>query len=49
MKIREEVFRTIIDCFKQHGADTIDTPIIELTVIILIYFICLLTVLSRHC
>ena len=32
MKIREEVFRTITDCFKQHGANTIDTPAMELTV-----------------
>ncbi len=32
MKIREEVFRTIINCFKKHGADTIDTPVIESTV-----------------
>jgi histidyl-tRNA synthetase len=32
MKIREEVFRTIIDCFKQHGASTIDTPVMEQTV-----------------
>ena len=32
MKIREDVFRTIVDCFKQHGADTIDTPVIESTV-----------------
>ena len=32
MKIREQVFRTITDCFKQHGASTIDTPAIELTV-----------------
>ncbi|CAF2701556.1 unnamed protein product [Rotaria sp. Silwood2] len=31
MKIREQVFRIIIDCFKQHGAETIDTPVIELT------------------
>lgn len=32
MKIREGVFKIIIDCFKQHGAETIDTPVIELTV-----------------
>jgi len=31
MKIREEVFKIITDCFKQHGAETIDTPIMELT------------------
>ncbi|CAF3340770.1 unnamed protein product [Rotaria sp. Silwood1] len=31
MKIREEVFRIITDCFKQHGAETIDTPVMELT------------------
>ncbi len=32
MKVREEVFKIITDCFKQHGAETIDTPVIELTV-----------------
>ena len=32
MKIREDVFRNIIDSFKQHGATTIDTPVMELTV-----------------
>ena len=32
MKIREDVFRTIVDCFKQHGASNIDTPVIETTV-----------------
>lgn len=32
MKIRENVFKIITDCFKQHGAETIDTPVIELTV-----------------
>lgn len=32
MKIREDVFRTIIECFKQHGAANIDTPVIETTV-----------------
>ncbi|CAF0909089.1 unnamed protein product [Adineta steineri] len=31
MKIREQVFKTITDCFKQHGAETIDTPVMELT------------------
>ncbi|CAF5145425.1 unnamed protein product, partial [Rotaria magnacalcarata] len=31
MKIREEVFRIITDIFKQHGAETIDTPVMELT------------------
>jgi histidyl-tRNA synthetase len=34
MKIREQVFQIITDCFKQHGAETIDTPVIELTVCI---------------
>ncbi|CAF3512462.1 unnamed protein product [Rotaria sordida] len=34
MKIREEVFHTIINCFKQHGANTIDTPVIELTTLL---------------
>lgn len=32
MKVREDVFRVITDCFKLHGAETIDTPVIELTV-----------------
>ncbi|OWA50380.1 Histidine--tRNA ligase, cytoplasmic [Hypsibius exemplaris] len=30
MAIREKVFRTIIDCFEMHGAETIDTPVFEL-------------------
>ena len=32
MAIREVVFKKIIDCFKQHGAETIDTPVFELKV-----------------
>ena len=34
MKIREEVFKTITDCFKQHGAETIDTPVMEITTLL---------------
>ncbi|XP_029656953.2 histidine--tRNA ligase [Octopus sinensis] len=30
MTIRENVFATIIECFKRHGAETIDTPVFEL-------------------
>jgi len=30
MVIRENAFKKIIDCFKRHGAETIDTPIFEL-------------------
>ncbi|XP_067900185.1 histidine--tRNA ligase, cytoplasmic-like [Heterodontus francisci] len=30
MAIREKVFTTITDCFKRHGAETIDTPVFEL-------------------
>jgi len=30
MTIREKVFKDITDCFKRHGAVTIDTPIFEL-------------------
>ena len=30
MAIREGVFKTIVDCFKRHGAETIDTPVFEL-------------------
>ncbi|XP_053388457.1 histidine--tRNA ligase-like [Mercenaria mercenaria] len=30
MSIREGVFKTIISCFKRHGAETIDTPVFEL-------------------
>ncbi|XP_067900183.1 histidine--tRNA ligase, cytoplasmic-like isoform X2 [Heterodontus francisci] len=30
MAIREKVFSTITDCFKRHGAETIDTPVFEL-------------------
>jgi hypothetical protein len=32
MTIREKVFKTIIDCFKRHGAVTIETPVFELKV-----------------
>lgn len=32
MAIREKVFSTIINCFKRHGAEVIDTPVFELTV-----------------
>ncbi|XP_025071889.1 histidine--tRNA ligase, cytoplasmic-like isoform X3 [Alligator sinensis] len=31
MAIREKVFSTIINCFKRHGAEVIDTPVFELT------------------
>ncbi|XP_077983585.1 histidine--tRNA ligase, cytoplasmic-like isoform X2 [Glandiceps talaboti] len=30
MAIREGVFTTITECFKRHGAETIDTPVFEL-------------------
>ncbi|XP_022091557.1 histidine--tRNA ligase, cytoplasmic-like isoform X2 [Acanthaster planci] len=30
MAIREGVFKTIVDSFKRHGAETIDTPVFEL-------------------
>ncbi|XP_075437303.1 histidine--tRNA ligase, cytoplasmic-like [Ascaphus truei] len=30
MAIREMVFNTIINCFKRHGAENIDTPVFEL-------------------
>ncbi|XP_064607651.1 histidine--tRNA ligase-like isoform X2 [Liolophura sinensis] len=30
MAIREGVFKTIVECFKRHGAETIDTPVFEL-------------------
>lgn len=29
MAVRESVFNTIIECFKLHGAVTIDTPVFE--------------------
>lgn len=32
MSIREGAFKTIIGCFKRHGAETIDTPVFELRV-----------------
>ena len=32
MAIREKVFSCIINCFKRHGAGTIDTPVFELKV-----------------
>ncbi|XP_075458082.1 histidine--tRNA ligase, cytoplasmic-like isoform X1 [Ascaphus truei] len=30
MAIRERVFRTVVNCFKRHGAENIDTPVFEL-------------------
>ena len=30
MSIREKVFSIVIDTFKRHGAETIDTPVFEL-------------------
>jgi len=30
MVVREQVMKTITDCFKRHGASTIDTPVFEL-------------------
>ena len=30
MAIREGVFNVIVDCFKRHGAETLDTPVFEL-------------------
>lgn len=33
MAVREKVLKTVVDCFKLHGAETIDTPIFELKVI----------------
>ena len=36
MAIREGVFAKIIRCFKRHGAETIDTPVFELKVSILL-------------
>ncbi|KRZ79710.1 Histidine--tRNA ligase, cytoplasmic [Trichinella papuae] len=30
MAIREEVIRKVVQCFKRHGAQTIDTPVFEL-------------------
>lgn len=30
MAVKEKVFKKITNCFKRHGADTIDTPIFEL-------------------
>lgn len=39
MAIRESVFQKIISVFKRHGAETIDTPIFELKVLLFIVFI----------
>ncbi|KFD55617.1 hypothetical protein M513_03365, partial [Trichuris suis] len=30
MAVRQQVLSTVIDCFKRHGAETIDTPVFEL-------------------
>jgi histidyl-tRNA synthetase len=32
MAIREKVFKIVIECFKRHGAVTIETPLFELKV-----------------
>jgi hypothetical protein len=32
MAIRESVIKKVIDVFKRHGAETIDTPVFELKV-----------------
>ena len=29
MAVRENVFKTIVECFQLHGAVTIDTPVFE--------------------
>ncbi len=33
MAIRESVIKKVVDVFKRHGAETIDTPVFELKVI----------------
>jgi len=42
MAIREGVFNVIVNCFKRHGAETIDTPVFELkvTTAIICFHIC---------
>uniref|UniRef100_A0A914XL36 histidine--tRNA ligase n=1 Tax=Plectus sambesii TaxID=2011161 RepID=A0A914XL36_9BILA len=35
MAIRESVIKTVIDCFKRHGAETIETPVFELKDVLL--------------
>ena len=32
MAIRESVIKKVVDVFKRHGAETIDTPVFELKV-----------------
>ncbi len=32
MAIRDNVLKTVVECFKRHGAETIDTPVFELRV-----------------
>lgn len=32
MALRERLFRTVVTCFKRHGAAAIDTPVLELRV-----------------
>ena len=38
MAIRQGVFAKIIQCFKRHGAETIDTPVFELKVQVLLLY-----------
>ena len=39
MTVREKAFSTIIGCFKRHGAETFDSPVFELKVIVVDGFI----------
>jgi len=34
MTVREKAFSTIVGCFKRHGAETFDTPVFELKVMV---------------
>ena len=36
MVIRQKIFQTITDVFKRHGGVTIDTPVFELRVMIIV-------------
>jgi len=37
MTVREKAFSVIIGCFKRHGAETFDTPVFELKVVVVGY------------
>ena len=42
MAVREKVFTKIVNVFKRHGAETIDTPVFELKEVLLLLLLILI-------